>query len=539
MSKKLQALIRRSKTLKKRGVLKFDPAYSELLNCTSFLPQSAFVSTRIWHVENQIFKIPKCKSCQVAYVKWRKEHNSYNIYCSSKCAHSDSTIKEKTKKTNLKKYGVTCAMHNKNINSKIKDKLRIRYGVDNVSQIPEVKEKKRKISLIKFGTDYPLQSSSVRAKINKTNLEKYGSKNFLASKDGKDKIQKTIQKKYNRNFTNQQHIPTKVLEQLNDKNWVYEQHFILKKSLIQIAQDLNINDTTVGKYLHKHHLTAQHYFTSTGQNNIENFLQKHNIKIIKNSRTIIPPYELDIFLPDYNLAIEYCGLYWHSEQNGKHKNYHKTKLQLCNKIGIRLLTIYEDEWVNKQIIIEQKILAILGKDNREKIYARKCNIVNVSLKDKSAFFERTHIQGNGASSINIGLISGDELVAIVGFVEQKNQYYLNRYATSKMVVGGFSKLLKYFENNYKRKKIVSFADLRWSDGSLYKRCGFVLDKILSPDYYYSPDGHVRIHKFNYRRKNLKQLLRSFDPKISETQNCNNNNILRIWDCGKLRFIINN
>lgn len=124
------------------------------------------------------------------------------------------------------------------------------------------------------------------------------------------------------------------------------------------------------------------------------------------------------------------------------------------------------------------------------------------------------------------------------WIKQSNaQYTLNRYATSCRVPGGFSKLLTHFKKTYTWKTLVSFADLRWSDGNLYYQTGWHHDSTLRPDYYYSPDGHQRFHKFNYRRQNLSKLLTHFDPHLSETENCKNNGILRIWDCGKLRFII--
>lgn len=126
------------------------------------------------------------------------------------------------------------------------------------------------------------------------------------------------------------------------------------------------------------------------------------------------------------------------------------------------------------------------------------------------------------------------------FIKQRNsEYELRRYATSAHVVGGFSKLLSYFKKTYEWNMLISFADLRWSNGNLYKQTGWKLDKILHPDYVYSPNAQNRVHKFNYRRKNLPNLLNEFNPELSERENCDNNNMLRIWDCGKLRYIIQN
>ena len=156
----------------------------------------------------------------------------------------------------------------------------------------------------------------------------------------------------------------------------------------------------------------------------------------------------------------------------------------------------------------------------------------------SKFLNDNHIQGDGPGSIHIGLEYDSKLVAVMSFMKQKEKYYLNRYATSKQVVGGFSKLLKHFQRNNDWSILISFADQRWSNGNLYVQTGWELDSVLPSDYSYSSDGKNRSHKFNYRRNKLQNMLNYYDPLISERKNCDNNGILRIWDCGKLKFIIN-
>lgn len=285
-------------------------------------------------------------------------------------------------------------------------------------------------------------------------------------------------------------------------------------------------------------LCSHNSHTSKPENEIQKLLDEYNIKYISNVRNIIPPKELDIYLPDYKIAIEYCGLYWHSETCGKDKHYHKDKFNACNKQGIRLLTIFEDEWVHNKNIVIKKLLHILQLDNSPVVYARKCKVCLVDVYEKQQFFEQNHIQGDGISSINIALKYAESIVAVMGFMAYPNGvYYLTRYATCASVIGGFSKLLSYFKKQYPWTKIISFADLRWSIGQLYANNGFTLDKILMPDYSYCV-GNTRSHKFNYRRKHLPRLLKTFDPTLSEKVNCNNNGILRIWDCGKQRWVLN-
>ena len=134
-----------------------------------------------------------------------------------------------------------------------------------------------------------------------------------------------------------------------------------------------------------------------------------------------------------------------------------------------MITIFEDEWNERKEQVKAKLLSLLKIDNRERIYARNTDIVIVSSRTKIEFFNKNHIQGDGPSSINIGLMHNDELVACMGFTNHKDAIYLNRYATSFHVIGGFGKLLKYFQNNYEWNILVSFADLRWSNGNLYEK----------------------------------------------------------------------
>jgi len=279
--------------------------------------------------------------------------------------------------------------------------------------------------------------------------------------------------------------------------------------------------------------------TSNGELSLVKWLKSLDIKVITSNYNIVPPKEIDIFLPDYNIAIEFNGLYWHSEIKGKYRYYHKEKYDGCKAQDIQLLTIFEDEWETRQTQVKNKIRHLLNKSKNDSVYGRKCIIDIVDSTSKKSFFDEHHIQGDGPSSINIGLYFDDKLVACMGFVANpNNSFTLNRYATSTSVVGGFSKLLKYFKQNYNWTEIVSFADCRWSDGGLYENNGWKLDKILEPDYSYLY-RNKRMHKFNFRRKQLENMLGDdFNIEESEYENCTRNKIYRIWDCGKQRYIIN-
>ena len=286
--------------------------------------------------------------------------------------------------------------------------------------------------------------------------------------------------------------------------------------------------------------------SSVGENEIYKFLKENNIKVDKNSKSIIYPFELDIVIPNKKIAIEYCGLYLHSETVKRDKNYHLNKLNLCNEAGYRLITIFEDEWKNHQNLIKNKLLHILGKSNSEKIYARKCEIKEIETKTARNFCNENHIQGYNNCSIKLGLYYNKELVSLMTFSKpslskgykgkNENIWELNRYCTNKIVIGGAGKLLNYFCNNYEWKEIFSFADKRWSDGNLYNKLGFELLYETKPNYFYfNTIDNKRYHRFNFRKDRLPKILEKFDPNLTEYENMIENNYHRIWDCGNILF----
>ena len=513
----------------------------------SALPASSIsyvtVKHKIWHILHNISHIPTCPVCSVKNIKWDKSNNSYTKTCGYKCStkqmSNDSNVRKKTKKTNIERYGgnaPACSVNTrtKMINTNVdrygddyvklnsdlsKAAIKIKFGVDNVSKLPEIKCKKIQTSIDNYGVTHPKHHPGVQLKFEKTLQYKYGVQNI-----------------------NQIHIPSNTLLLLQNKSYLHTQHIDKEKPIREIANMLQVSHVCVSQALDKHNIPKRLYNNkiSTAEQQIYDFIQTLNILAVQSDRKLLQGKELDIFLPDYNIAIEYCGLYWHSDVHDRiSRNYHKDKMDGCNTLGVRLITIFEDEWIYHQQQVKHKLLSILQQDVRPVVYGRHTETIKISTNDKRRFFDENHIQGNGPGSINVGLEYDNELVACMSFIKQQNDVYcLNRYATAYRVVGGFSKLLKYFKDNHRWCTLISFADCRWSDGNLYERTGWTLDKTLAPDYSYIRKDK-RIHKFNYRRKNLPKLLTHFDSNLSELENCDNNGILRIWDCGKKRYILNN
>jgi hypothetical protein len=126
----------------------------------------------------------------------------------------------------------------------------------------------------------------------------------------------------------------------------------------------------------------------------------------------------------------------------------------------------------------------------------------------------------------------------LGNNSKKGNYELLRFCNSIniTVIGGASKLFKYFLSNYTDViQIISYADRCWSNGNLYRKLGFELDSITEPNYYYIIDN-IRRNRYNYRKDKLISM--GYDKNKSENTIMREIGYNRIYDCGSLKFIFN-
>jgi hypothetical protein len=277
---------------------------------------------------------------------------------------------------------------------------------------------------------------------------------------------------------------------------------------------------------------------SNGELEVYEYIKSiYNKTIISSDKSVLSNgFEIDILLPEDNIGIEYCGLYWHSELNGKSRWYHRTKYDKCKQKNIRLIQIFEDEWLHKTEIVKQRLNSIL-KHNKP-IYARKCKIIEIDSSEANEFLKNTHIQGKGYGSINIGLLFENELVSVMKFSKlsrakgykdiPENVYELNRFSSKTNIVGGASKLFSYFIKKYNPIKVISYSDLRWNTGNVYKILGMAEVGITIPNYWYFKKD-IRYHRYVFKKTEN-------DPKdITEWELRKSEGLNRIWDCGHKKY----
>ena len=291
------------------------------------------------------------------------------------------------------------------------------------------------------------------------------------------------------------------------------------------------------------------HFLSKGEMYIKEYIEHLDISVEERKRDIISPYEIDIYLPEKKIGIEFNGLIWHSDKFIVHNNYHLMKTELCKNKDISLIHIFEDEYKFKASVVLNKIKHLIGKSyDLPKIYGRKCVIKTIPYKESYAFLEKYHIQGGINATVYYGAFYDDNLIGVMTFKRlsnKTNEWELTRFASDYNYIccGIGGKLFKHFVKEYNPTTVKSFADRRWTineEKNIYIQLGFKFEKYTKPDYHYViHNGYKRIHKFNLRKK---QLLKLYGEKyhltndMTENEMVNKVGIKKIYDCGLIKYV---
>lgn len=338
-------------------------------------------------------------------------------------------VRDKVKQTNLERYG---AEHNwgkgSTVWETIKETNRQKYGTDYVVQSDYFKEKAKETCLEHYGEEHPMWSEEVKAKVRQTCMERYGVPNVRCKGSPVlEKLKQICLEKYG--------VP----------------YFCQTEQCKQAANAL-ISETN--KYIH-------------------NRLKELGIETEYEKQ--VGWYRYDLYLGD-NVLLDINPSYTHSaivtdgRFKPKPKEYHYMRLKNAVVNGYTLIQLWDwDNW--------DKVISSLAK--RELIYARKCELKEVSTKDANEFLQKYHFQNScQGQTVCLGLYHENELIELMTFgiprYNKNYQWELLRLCTKfgYTVVGGASRLLKHFEQEYIPQSLLSYCDLSKFSGKVYEELGF-------------------------------------------------------------------
>lgn len=519
-------------------------------------------SQLVYHYEKNMLSYPNCDHCNLPNKRFIGFESGYKLGCSKHCAilltrpKSNETrrlntikkygvehttqldsVKEKMRSTNLKRHGVEYASRNANIMNKIKLTNNIKYGCDMPLQNSKIKDKMFSNFILKYGYDNPIKMPEVIEKIKIKNLKIYGTEWHISSDIVKEKIkEKSEINNYKKILENYGQIDKiDIVSYKNNNVNIY-------------CHDCNNTFEISTNLLHQRYIKNKinvclicnpiNNKTSNGHIEIVNFIKDIGINnIIINDRNLISPYEIDIYLPDYKIAIEFNGIYWHSELI-KDKEYHHNKHKFCKELGIELIQIWEDDWNYKSDIIKSIIKSRLNRNIS--IGARSCKIRLVSDKDSKIFLNENHLQGWCISKIRYGLFHNNTLVALMTFSNGRKNlnsedgiFEITRFCNKLgiNIVGSFGKLWKHFIKNNLPNKVISYSDNDLFNGDSYLRVGMKFEG-ESINYWWC-DGIKRYNRWGFRKDKL--IREGFDKDKTEYEIMSERGWYRCYGSGNKKF----
>ena len=416
-----------------------------------------------------------------------------------------------------------------------------KYGVTSTLQFDEVKEKSRETCLKKYGVENPMKTEEIQAKVKKTVQEKYHVENYAQTEEYRKKTVRTNLKKYGAQSHMQKEMTHLKVWNEKDKMQDFLSSLSAKPSASELKRFFNLADRTViYEKIHKWQLEDKVSLNpprSYYEDEIVSLLKDLGIKnIIRNDREVLDGKEIDVYVPDSKIGIEFNGDYWHSDifygDHGGRSTAAQKKSLNAEKKGVFLFTIFEREW-NDLVVkksIEDRLRSIFVL-NENKVPARKCVFSEVSPLERSEFLNENHIQGNSGAKIGYGLRYNGELVACMTFSRPKSGKYtweLTRYCTKHgiTVQGGASKLFKEFikRNLSVGDTVSSYNDITKTKGDLYRILGFELTSINSPNYVW----------INFTTKDVRT--RYQEQEAGEVERMHSLGYHRVCDCGTKTWV---
>lgn len=543
----------------------FKSKYSEELdyirNYTSFLDVNAPFPQRAWHVLNSK---PTEKTCPICgnTIKWGRYSYNYATYCGPSCSSQSEEVRSAAIERSIAKSGYehhTQAPEHKAAYRKL---MIERYGVSSFSQTDEFKARSVATFLDRYGVTNPMKNSQVKAKTVETNMVRYGASHALKTEPVKQQQRETNMARYGGpSPTNSPEVRSKQIDTMNDRYGVANakhmhmtqaqlsvlrdptklEQLCEKMSADHIAAHLDVDVTTVYGYIHRHGLASVYLKSTSGvERMVAEYVGSLGVTMVRNTRSIIAPLELDIYLPEHNIAIEVNGVYFHSEIVGKGAEYHYNKWRMCYDKGIQLLSYFDDEINASWPVIKAQIAESVGKTTAKLIYAQDCMIDEIEYSCAIKDFVNSNSIYHAPDHVTKVLVAryGERIAATLCLEEAGGCTHIVSYACDIecIVDGMLERFVSYYAKTYNFKGTVCVvSDNCHSNGAIYKQAGFLKHSDIPPDFMYFRSG-PREAKSRYT---LDSIAAQFDVTVdgmTEWDLLQQQGYSRVWDCGKIKWV---
>jgi G:T-mismatch repair DNA endonuclease (very short patch repair protein) len=388
--------------------------------------------------------------------------------------HKD--IIEKSKNTMVEKYGTPHALQSEVCRTKFRETIRKKYDDESLTwvstNIKEIRDKIIATNKENLGVEFPFQSNEIQEKVTQSVIEKYGVDRIGKSPLVQHKIRKSILDRFGVHHLSSPDMRERIKE----------------TSLERYGCVCSLQNPEIAQKSYETKLKNESFNTSAAEKEIRQYVQSLISGIRYNVRDIIAPYELDIVVPEKRIAVEYNGFYWHSEA-WHDEEYHLRKLKRCIEVGYRLVTIFENDWAERQMAVKGRLRSILGC-NSFVVKATEAEVSIASNEEINSFLNEFHVQGTIPFEKSFKLTIDNSIVAVMTFSCEHNS---RRLVLSRLcmrgdytVIGAAKKLLDYASI---KEPVIAYSDNRWpDDAEIYQQLNFQLEGHILPECFHVGKG---------------------------------------------------
>ena len=306
-------------------------------------------------------------------------------------------------------------------------------------------------------------------------------------------------------------------------------------TVADMATTLKVDQSTIYrlslKYQCRHLMTTP---VNSYEQRVTDLLDQLNCTYIKHDRSLIAPYEIDIYLPDYKIGIEVGSVFYHSEAIGRSKNYHKLKWERCKQHGIELFQWFDQDLFDNWHITSSTLSHAVARDSVGSAMLYQLTVNGCTNSQIQQFLNIWHSNGYiPTHNVSVVVTHCGEIAAVMTIQHNGSNAVIKQWTTNANCSPLFDRMLRYWiSSNEFTGTIDVRSDNRLDSGQLYSTNGFDLVQVSEPKMWYAKNQRFE-NKMLYQKHKLKTKfkLTARDMMQSAATIMKQHGYDRFWDAG--------
>lgn len=241
---------------------------------------------------------------------------------------------------------------------------------------------------------------------------------------------------------------------------------------------------------------------SSGESEMFHYISSLGLKenAVPNDRSLIYPQELDVYIPEKNIAVEFNGIYWHSVRAGKSDTYHYEKWLSCRRKGVALISVWEDDWNYRNDAVKSLLKKMIAPESLKLVNESSIKAEVVSRDIAHTFHKENNVMRRIDGEIHIGIRDNSvgDLLAVSTWKVVEDCIYLQGYCEKNWTtinngVALCVDLGRKMAQKHGATHMIAISSNSYPCEDDYLSVGFTPFSVIPPSRYYISGGKRIFH----------------------------------------------